>query len=366
MAKTARAAKNAGKKLVLLGISLLVALTLVEILLRVVGYSPAVSSPLNAFHEAHERLGWVGTPNHTSRFKTLNFDAIVETDTEGFRINKSSVSPDENAPEVWILGDSTVWGWGVSNEEMFSSILQEEAGPGVRIRNFAMNAYGTLQEALLLEKLLSEKEPPAKVILMVCSNDFTDNLTDKGGARPFVKLAEPGQQPTIGNQPVERKIGGKAATLKRHSHAITFLSYCTAVVKQIRKRRQHDDMFDSSWKKQADRVPKGRAKKPLPDDQIEGMRFAFEKIDALCDQHEIEWNVISFPSATTGFAKPAQTLALEEIVEDLDAELVDILSGMSENRREYYIGKGDFHWNAAGNRKAAEVLVERLGPNLGL
>ena len=124
-------------------------------------------------------------------------------------------------------------------------------------------------------------------------------------------------------------------------------------------------MFASSWK-QADRVPKGKAKKPLPSDQIEAMRFSLEKINTLCSEHDIEWNIISFPQATTRYAKPATTLALEEIAPDLKTEMIDLESSMGENRQEYYIGNGDFHWNAAGNQKAAEVLIEQLGPRLGL
>lgn len=365
MEKIAQVAKSIGKKLLLLGASLLIALVLIEILLRVVDYSPASTSPLTAFHQADSRLGWIGTPNHTSRFKTLNFDATVETDGEGFRKNSSSVTPAQDAPEVWILGDSTVWGWGVNNDEMFTSVLQEKAGSEIRIRNFGMNAYGTLQESFLLERLLGENEPPAKVILMVCGNDFTDNLTDQAGARPYLNLTGADGQPVIENLPVERNIGGVAATLSRHSHAMSFLFYCSSLVKQIRKRGEHEDMFASSWK-QADRIPKGKAKEPLPSDQIEAMRFSLKKIDALCSEHDIEWNIISFPQATTRYAKPATTLALEEIAPDLKAEMIDLESSMGENRQEYYIGNGDFHWNAAGNQKAAEVLIEQLGPRLGL
>ena len=312
MGKIAQVGKSIGKKLLLLGASLLVALVLIEILLRVVDYSPASTSPLTAFHQADSRLGWIGTPNHTSRFKTLNFDVTVETDGEGFRRNTSPVTPTQDAPEVWVLGDSTVWGWGVNNNEMFTSVLQEKTGPGIRVRNFGMNAYGTLQEGFLLEKLLNENEPPGKLLLMVCGNDFTDNLTDQDGARPYLRIPDTNTPPTVENLPVERSIGGPIATITRHSHAISFLFYCSSLIKQIRKRGQHEDMFANSWK-QADKVPKGKAKDPLPSDQIEAMRFSLGKIDALCREHDIEWNIISFPQATTRYAKPATTLALEEI-----------------------------------------------------
>lgn len=352
---------QAGKKLLLLGISLLVAFVLVEILLRVVGYSPAVTSPLTAFHQADEQLGWVGTPNHTSRFKTLNFDALVETDDEGFRKVVSSVTPPPEAPEIWLLGDSTTWGWGVSNEEMWASVLQEKIGSAARIRNFGMNAYGSLQEALLFERLLEERDAPRTMLLMVCNNDFTDNLTDQDGARPYVIVSESGEAPTIANRPVERKIGGLAATIAKHSYAVSFVFYCSSLVKQIRKRGEHEQMFAESWE-QADKTPKGKAKKPLPDEQIEAMRFAFQEIDALCRKHEIDWKVIPFPQATTRFAKPATTLALEEIVSGLEAEIIDLESEMADDRRKYYIGDGDFHWNAEGNRMAAKILAERIRP----
>ena len=59
MNRTSQFLAKVGQRLLLLAGSLLVALVVIEIILRVIGYSPAVSSPLTSFHQADERLGWI-------------------------------------------------------------------------------------------------------------------------------------------------------------------------------------------------------------------------------------------------------------------------------------------------------------------
>lgn len=365
MNSLSRIAKQTGKRVFLLSLSLFIAFILIEIALRLIGYSPAVTSPLTGFHVSDDRLGWSGIPNYSARFKTLNFEAFVQLNDAGFREVTSSVTPEEGAPEVWMFGDSTTWGWGVSNGEIFADVLQEKAGPSLRIENFGMNAYGTVQEFLLFEELLGRRDPPRKVILMVCENDFADNLTDQSGARPYLKAVGTTEGFEIANLPVARRIGGASASLTRYSYAWSFLSYCSSLYKQIRTRRQYENMFTGSWET-AGIVPEGVDPNRIAKEPYEAIRFAVKKFDALCRQHRIELDIISFPQVSSPYVKTSASIALEEICGDLKANLVDIESGMIEDRINYYIGGNDTHWNAAGNRKGAEVYLDRVGPRLGL
>jgi len=365
MKSLSRVASRTGKRLLLLSFSLVIACVLIEIALRLIGYSPAVTAPLTGFHVSHDRLGWSGIPNYSARFKTLNFDSFVQLNDAGFRTVTSKVTPEDGAPEVWMFGDSTTWGWGVSNGEIFADVLQEKVGSSLRIENFGINAYGTVQELLLFEELLGRRNPPEKVILMVCENDFADNLTDQSGARPCLKAVDTAEGFEIANLPVTRRIGGASASLTRFSYAWSFFSYCSSLYKQIRTRRQYEDMFTGSWET-ADITPEGTDPNRIAEEPYEAIRFVLQRFDALCRQHRIELDVISFPQVTSPYLKTSASVALEEICGELKANVVDIESGMSEDRIKYYIGGNDTHWNAAGNRKGAEVYMDRVGPRLGL
>lgn len=342
-------------RLALLVCSLVFSFLLVEILLRVFDYTPAVSSPLSGFHVADERLGWKGIPNRRTRFKTLNFDAAVATDAEGFRPVVSGVEPVPDAPEVWVLGDSTVWGWGVDNGGLFVDHLQELAGPSVRLRNFGINAYGTVQQYLLLESLLSTRNPPAKVVLMVCSNDFGDNFSHQELARPYLVPAGSGEGFEIANLPVGRKIGGWKSTAARHSKAFAFLSYCVAMTKQIRRSIRHAKTASApSEEPGPGTISDARVGSP----QREAMAWMLGRIADLCEGKGATLEVTSFPSASKRILRSTESMTLEEICAELPGVyFVEIETGMGEG--EFFFGRGDFHWNAAGNRRGAEVYFER-------
>lgn len=354
-------------RLSLLLLSLFVALVLVEVLLRAVGYSPAVSAPLNGFHVADDDLGWVGIPNRSARFKTLNFDALVETGEDGFRTIVSSVVPHEDASEVWLMGDSTAWGWGVANGGLFADHLQELAGPSVRLRNFGVNAYGTLQELLLLERLLASHKAPAKVVLMVCGNDFDDNLSHRDLKSPCLVPADGGEGFGISNRPVAEKIGG--AALSRHSRAIAFLSYGSAVFKQVRKQfneRSGDKGSDTGPRKPVSQ-PGAASPARVDAPKREAMAYLLGRIDSLCAEHGIVLDVVPFPRAGGRYLRSAESMTLEEICGGLPhTNFVEIETGMVEKPGDYYFGRGDFHWNAVGNRRGAEVYFEKSGPRLGV
>jgi len=219
-----RRALAAVGKLTLLGFSLFVALCFGELLLRIVGFSPAVMSPLTSFHRADPEIGWLGVPTYEARFKTLNFDVRVELNEEGFRRKQSEVEAEEDAAGIWLFGDSFAWGWGVNNGELWSDHLQTLGGPEYRVTNHGINAFGTVQQLLLLRRRLETGPAPSDVVILVCVNDFIDNLSDQGGVRPFVKRDEITGEWRIANTPVRKRVGGMGTRLRRNSYALTFLA----------------------------------------------------------------------------------------------------------------------------------------------
>ncbi|MEM8955931.1 MAG: hypothetical protein AAGD22_17375 [Verrucomicrobiota bacterium] len=100
------------KKIVLLLSSFLLALLLLEGILRVLQDSPTYMNPLSSSHTGDEQLGWVGVPDFSARFERPDFDVMVHMDGGGFRRKGSEVVPGEGAEDLFVLGDSFVRGWG--------------------------------------------------------------------------------------------------------------------------------------------------------------------------------------------------------------------------------------------------------------
>ncbi len=91
------------------------------------------------------------------------FDLTV--DHSGRRI--TSLHPERYAgrPEVWVFGDSYVYGWGNDDTATFPYLLQQGL-PELRVLNFADNGYGNIHGLLQLRRALSmpDQRPPAIVV----------------------------------------------------------------------------------------------------------------------------------------------------------------------------------------------------------
>ena len=201
--------------------SVTLGLLLLEGSLRLAGRDPVFINPLNSFHEGHPRLGWLGAPGLVGRFIRPEFDVTIETGPLGFRASGSRTRPAQDALAVSFLGDSFTWGWGVSQGEVLTDQLQDRLGPAFRVRNRGINAWGTVQEALLLEELM-QREPPDVVAVMFFRNDLANNLDGKGGRRPFVELVDDGER--VLWRGVTRPLGSGWRDIRRRSAALTLLA----------------------------------------------------------------------------------------------------------------------------------------------
>ncbi len=222
---------------VLLGLS--IALLAAEVFLRAQGVLPKQLNALRGFHRAHPTLGWLGEPNYQAVFERNGFRVQVQHDEYGFRQAQHGVQEwVEDAPRIAVLGDSYTWGWGVPQGAVFTDEWQRLLGPVARVRNFGVNAYGTAQQSLLLEKFVAPWQPD-HVVLMVFGNDLHDNVDPKRGKRPYYAIENGQLVPR--NQPVRRSIAGPARSLSRHSVAISNAHYLigTRLARWKQRRRAH-------------------------------------------------------------------------------------------------------------------------------
>ena len=108
----------------------------------------------------------------TCRIKNREFEVYYHINTAGVRDDEVSLI----APEVVVIGDSHAMGWGVSQDEIFSSLLENAAGKSVL--NASISSYGTVRELKILERI--NLKQLKYLIIQYCSNDYQENKVFMG------------------------------------------------------------------------------------------------------------------------------------------------------------------------------------------
>jgi lysophospholipase L1-like esterase len=224
------------KQALLLVASLLVALLICEAIVRVVGLG-GTHLTRGALHQYDADAGWICKANLDSRYKLPgSFDVRVRCNRRGLR---DEAIPYEKPPEskrIVVLGDSFMWGYGVENDEMFSTRLEEYL-PGAQTVNFGVNGYSTVQELVRFEKE-GLKYSPDWTVLAFCTNDLQDNFHEKKGGRPVAEITSHGSL-RIGNSPVRRQWKPPAKQwLRHHSRLFGFFEYSKALTRAKWKERR--------------------------------------------------------------------------------------------------------------------------------
>lgn len=138
-------------------------------------------------HPEHVRFssttGFIIAPSIQYNLRTSEFATDIRTNSQGLRDDEESLEE----PDVLILGDSFVFGTGVSNGRTVSDCLEKQLG--LRVLNGGIPCYGTLQELRLLQDLF-EQNIVAKqhvFIFFYSGNDLRNNLGYAGlRSRPYL------------------------------------------------------------------------------------------------------------------------------------------------------------------------------------
>jgi len=183
-----------GTQLLILVITLGVAEVILRVIdLRYLRLDESGTQPVYA-HDAE--LGWFPIPNSSQTY-TGSRTVQVHHNSVGFR----DIEPQQTGkPTIAFVGDSFVWGYDSAQGERFTDLLRG-AMVNHRVVNMGVNAYGTDQEYLMLQRFW-ERFTPAVVVLIVCvDNDRIENSTNlryDGPYKPYFALAAN----TFAGQPV--------------------------------------------------------------------------------------------------------------------------------------------------------------------
>ena len=348
--------KRSLHRLFAVALGALFALVAVDLFMRWTDAAPLQRNPLSGFHRTDRELGWLGTPDFRARFRRPEFDVVIETGPDGFR--RPALDPmelDPGAPRVAFLGDSFTWGWGVEQGEVFTDHLRLLAGGSLDVRNCGVNAFGTGQQLLLLERL-SDTTQIDQAVVVFFGNDLKDNTDPKGGKRPWFRLE--GDDLVRENQPVRRGVAGAWRELWRRSPALSMLRFQANEVAAALEAAVEEPEAEPARTEQTVREERWRVQIAI-----------LTELRAFCAQRGIRLRVLGVPGRaevepSEGDDRASQTspvARLGEVSERLGIEYLDLTAPLRARAGEaegalYYPQDG--HWTEDGHRAVAEVLHE--------
>ncbi len=119
-------------------------------------------------------LGWVGKPNVDDTFDAPDTHHQVHQNRYGFR-GPTIEFARTRARRVVVLGDSFVWGLGVDDDELFTTLLAHDSSPRLEVVNLGVSGYGTDQELLLWQQLGQRFRPDLVLLVVTPWTDLYDN-----------------------------------------------------------------------------------------------------------------------------------------------------------------------------------------------
>lgn len=118
-----------------------------------------------------DELGWLPVPGLSTRYAKRGYGEIsYSTNADGFR---RFGDPRTAKVKVWAIGDSTTQAYQVSDGQAYYDVLAA-LHPGLEVFGYGVGGYGTVQQAMVLERFWPEIRPDV-VIWQLCANDFINN-----------------------------------------------------------------------------------------------------------------------------------------------------------------------------------------------
>jgi lysophospholipase L1-like esterase len=341
-------------RFLLLVISMLVGLFLAEGITRL--FFPQMAprtAQLTKFWQYDARYGWAHIPGISGTFQSYGIDSSVTINAKGFRGPEVEYARDPQRQRILVLGDSYVWGYGVNQEEIFTEQLKQ-ARPDVEVVSLGVSGYSTDQE-LLLYRDEGHKYKADLVMIVVCDNDPLGNILTEQYViygKPVFQLKDQGL--LLSNQPVAR-----TALWKRALAQLASRSYLLNTAKNYLYAQTVGTAAPAAQNPQAEgragAVPTNRGKFPRTREAEITVRLLLElrqAISALQDEGKL---LVVFVDGMEGISRDMAAYLAPHDISCLDlGEYIDIKD------KSLHLAD-DFHWNAVGHKRVAEILVQNLG-----
>ena len=173
--KLVRKRDRRAKFLLVIG-STLVSLAIIEVALRIVGYS------YPRFFAAEDRRGYALRPGLEGWFRKEG-EAYVRINSDGLRDREHAKAKPASTLRVAVLGDSYPAAFAVPLENSFCAVLERKLrecaglnGRDVEVINFGVPGYGTAQELITLRNNVWQYSPDVVLLTVTTNNDISDNV----------------------------------------------------------------------------------------------------------------------------------------------------------------------------------------------
>ncbi|MDT5267946.1 MAG: hypothetical protein QOH49_132 [Acidobacteriota bacterium] len=162
-------------RLAVVAASVIFALLIFEVFLRIVGYTYPV------FYQPDEVRGYSLWPGAEGRYRREGA-ARVSINSDGLRDREHTRSKPAGTLRIAVVGDSYAEAFQVEREQAFWSVLEQKlrdcpalAGREVEVINFGVSGYGTAQELLTLREKVWSYSPDVVLLAVTTNNDVLDN-----------------------------------------------------------------------------------------------------------------------------------------------------------------------------------------------
>lgn len=182
---------------------------------------------------------------------------FVSVDEAGFRYvaNQAPWPPDPNFLNIFLFGGSTLFGYGVTDEETIASQLQallqnDIQKKHVRIYNFGCGHYYSTQERILFTKLLSHGFVPNLVIFIDGLNDFLRINDEPEFSNDFRKIFENSVQKIKSSYAEDNSTIKKISNLIRRSapsYTLETESYADTVIKIYSQNKKISEAIANAY-----------------------------------------------------------------------------------------------------------------------
>src|SRR5205807_1051946 len=160
-------------KIILLLSSLLLSLAIIEIALRITGYS------YPEFYVADAQRGYALRPGLRGWYRKEG-EAFVQINSDGLRDREHSKRKPANTIRIAVLGDSYTEAFQVNFENSFCPLLEQKlrecSGRNIEVINFGVSGYGTAQELITLRNQVWQYSPDIVLLAFTTNNDISDNV----------------------------------------------------------------------------------------------------------------------------------------------------------------------------------------------
>ncbi|MBI4879957.1 MAG: SGNH/GDSL hydrolase family protein [Planctomycetes bacterium] len=350
-------------------VTLALLLLVFEGCLRLGGCAPAPA--INRFHPT---LGWEKEPAARTARSTSEFDVTFAINGAGMRGAEVAKDRAAGARRVLFVGDSFTLGYAVNEDDLFLRLFERALRAGgheVEILNGGTEGYSTDQELLWLEEQ-GLSYAPDFVVLAPYLNDVYWNtqesyfdkpkpcftLAGNALARGAAALADPGKTPWWRAHTAIGSFVQKLRLLRLSGRHTVKIGGQKAFLEDAPLLKAEPAQIEAAW-----RVTGELLKRFAAAVLASGARPLALIIP---NRWEIHGDATP-PRGLPGFSLEqldagAPTRRFADLCAQAGFTVIDPCAALAAQaaagERLYY--EKDWHWNAAGNRVVAEVLLERF------